>query len=308
MSSIPLVQGEVSTRSVRRWAWATLVANTVIILTGGLVRLTGSGLGCPEWPRCTDQSFVPHRELGVHGVIEFGNRMLTYVLVAVVVLNVVAVWRWARSTPALRRGAVAIALGIPLQGVVGGITVLTHLNPWVVALHLVLSMALVALSVWFLLAVTDAVGAPAPLGVRRATVLLQLLVWVVVYLGTVVTGSGPHAGDASAPRNGLDPQVWSHVHAAGVYALVAVTVVVWWTTRGTALHGPVTALLGVELAQGAIGFAQYWTGLPVPLVTLHLLGAAALVAASTRVLLLARGTSRRPATTADAPRSTPVGA
>jgi cytochrome c oxidase assembly protein subunit 15 len=284
------------------------VANTVIILTGGLVRLTGSGLGCPEWPRCTDQSFVPHRELGVHGVIEFGNRMLTYVLVAVVVLNVVAVWRWARSTPALRRGAVAIALGIPLQGVVGGITVLTHLNPWVVALHLVLSMALVALSVWFLLAVTDAVGAPAPLGVRRATVLLQLLAWVVVYLGTVVTGSGPHAGDASAPRNGLDPQVWSHVHAAGVYALVAVTVVVWWTTRGAALHGPVTTLLGVELAQGAVGFAQYWTGLPVPLVTLHLLGAAVLVAASTRVLLLARGMPRRPATTADAPRSTPVGA
>ena len=80
-----------------RWAWASVVANTLIVLTGGLVRLTGSGLGCPTWPRCTDESFVPHRALGVHGVIEFGNRMLTYVLVAVAVATLIAVWRWAGS-------------------------------------------------------------------------------------------------------------------------------------------------------------------------------------------------------------------
>ena len=91
---------------VERWAWASVVANTLIVLTGGLVRLTGSGLGCPTWPRCTDESFVPHRALGVHGVIEFGNRMLTYVLVAVVVGTFIAVWRWAGSTRELRRLAV----------------------------------------------------------------------------------------------------------------------------------------------------------------------------------------------------------
>ena len=308
MSTLPLLRGPVSGTAVRRWAWASLVANTVIIVTGGLVRLTGSGLGCPTWPRCTDESFVPHRELGAHGVIEFGNRLLTYVLVAVALGTVVAVWRWSRTSTSLRWHAVVLALGIPLQGVVGGITVLTDLNPWVVALHLLLSMLLVALATWLVLRVHGSLGTPAPLGVRRATVLLQGLAWVVVYLGTVVTGSGPHAGDADSPRNGLDPEVWSHVHAAGVYALVAVTLVVWWTTRGTTLHGPVTTLLGVELAQGAVGFAQYWTGLPVPLVALHLVGAAVLVAASTRVLLLARGVTRRSTAPTDAPRSTPVSA
>ncbi len=289
MSALPHLPGTVSTRAVRRWAWATLAANVVIIVTGGLVRLTGSGLGCPTWPRCTDDSFVAHRELGVHGVIEFGNRLLTYVLVAVALGTLVAVWRWTRTDRRVRALAVVLVLGIPFQGVVGGITVLTDLNPWVVSLHLLLSMALVALSVWLLLLVHDALPAPAARGVRRVAVLLQLLAWVVVYLGTVVTGSGPHAGDAQAPRNGLNPGVWSHVHAAAVYALVAVTLVLWWGVRGRPVRGAVTAVLAVELGQAAVGFAQYYTALPVGLVALHLLGAAALVATSTRVLLQARG-------------------
>jgi cytochrome c oxidase assembly protein subunit 15 len=108
--------------SVERWAWAAVVANTVIILTGGLVRLTGSGLGCPTWPRCTDESFVPHRELGLHGAIEFGNRLLTYVLIVVVLATFVAVWRWSGTNGSLRRHAAIIVLGVPLQGVIGGIT------------------------------------------------------------------------------------------------------------------------------------------------------------------------------------------
>ncbi|PKW25257.1 COX15/CtaA family protein [Phycicoccus duodecadis] len=288
MSQLSILPRAVSTRTVRRWAWATLVANVVIILTGGLVRLTSSGLGCPTWPRCTSGSFVPHRELGVHGLIEFGNRLLTYVLIAVVLATVVAVWRWTSSTRPVRRLAVLIALGVPFQGVVGGITVLTRLNPWVVALHLVLSMALVGLSVLLLVRVHDEpVTAVAP-WVRGAAVGVLALAAVVVYLGTVVTGSGPHAGDANAPRNGLDPALWSHVHAAVVYALVALTVVVTWVARGTSLLRPAAVLLGVELAQGAVGFAQYFTGLPVPLVALHLVGAAALVASATWLFLVAR--------------------
>ena len=110
-------------RTVERWAWASVVANTLIVLTGGLVRLTGSGLGCPTWPRCTAESFVPHRELGMHGVIEFGNRMFTYVLVAVAVGTLIAVWRWSGTSTTARRIAVVLALGIPFQGVIGGITV-----------------------------------------------------------------------------------------------------------------------------------------------------------------------------------------
>ena len=284
-----LLPQSVSSVWVRRWTWATLVANVVIILTGGLVRLTGSGLGCPTWPRCTDDSFVPHRELGAHGLIEFGNRLLTYVLIAVVLATVVAVWRWAGTNRSLRQHALVIAFGIPLQGVVGGITVLTDLNPWIVALHLLLSLVLVALSVWLVVRVRGEATPAADRHVRRLAVALYVLVWVAVYLGTVVTGSGPHAGDANAPRNGLAPETWSHIHALAVYGLVAVTLALWWAVRGTSLRRAATVVLGVELAQGAVGFVQYWTGLPVPLVTLHLLGAAVLVAAATWLLLRVLG-------------------
>ncbi len=268
-------------RTVIWWAVATLVANTGIILTGGLVRLTGSGLGCPTWPRCTDESFVPHRELGFHGVIEFGNRMLTYVLIAIVVAMVVAVWRWSRTSRSLRQLAVVVAVGVPFQGVIGGITVLTDLNPWIVALHLILSLVLVALSVLLLLRVRGdaptAAASPLVLAVYGAS-------WVAVYLGTIVTGAGPHAGDVNAPRNGIDPQVMSHVHAVSVYVLVALTVVCIWRTSG-AVRSAAVVLLAVELAQGLIGFVQYLTDLPIALVAVHLVGAAVLVAVATRLLL-----------------------
>lgn len=263
------------------WSVATLIANTLIILTGGLVRLTGSGLGCPTWPKCTDESFVPHRELGFHGVIEFGNRMLTYVLIAVVVAMVVAVWRWAGTSRSLRRLAVVIAAGVPFQGVIGGITVLTNLNPWIVALHLILSLVLVALSVLLLLRVkgVEATAAREPL-----VLATYLATWITVYLGTIVTGAGPHAGDLESPRNGLNTQVMSHVHAASVYLLVALTVLCIWRTRG-AVRSAAVVLLVVELGQGLIGFVQYFTDLPIALVALHLVGAAVLVAAATRLLL-----------------------
>jgi cytochrome c oxidase assembly protein subunit 15 len=271
--------------AVLRWARASVVANTLIVLTGGLVRLTGSGLGCPTWPRCTDESFVPHRALGVHGVIEFGNRMFTYVLVAVAVGTLVAVWRWAGSSPGTRKLAVVLALGIPFQGVIGGITVLTDLNPWIVSLHLLLSMALIGGSVLLVVRVRRTTGAPVP---ARSVVLTRLTfaaLVVAVYLGTVVTGGGPHAGDAASPRNGLDPHVMSHVHASSVYVLVALTLATVVALRGTPAARYAMLLLGVELLQGTIGFVQYFTDLPVALVAAHLVGAALLVAAGTRLLL-----------------------
>jgi cytochrome c oxidase assembly protein subunit 15 len=261
------------------------VANTVIVLTGGLVRLTGSGLGCPTWPRCTDQSFVPHRELGVHGVIEFGNRMLTYVLVAVALGTLIAVWRWTGSSPTARRIAVVLALGIPFQGVIGGITVLTDLNPWIVALHLLLSMTLIAGSVLLVVHVREATGSPVPARSLALTRVTFGMLVVVVYLGTVVTGSGPHAGDANSPRNGLDPHVMSHVHAGGVYLLVALTLATVVALRGTPALRYAVLLLGVEMLQGTIGFVQYFTDLPVAVVAAHLVGAAVLVATGTRLVL-----------------------
>ncbi len=281
-----------STTVVRRLAWATLVANALIILTGGLVRLTGSGLGCPTWPRCTDDSFVPHRELGIHGVIEFGNRMLTYVLIAVVVAAVVVVWRWAGTSRTLRRHAVLIAVGVPFQGVIGGITVLTNLNPWVVSLHLLLSMALVSASAALVLRVDPPAGLTVPpVLVRRLATACYLTTWFVVYLGTVVTGSGPHAGDVDAPRNGLSPELMSKIHAGSVYVLVGLTIALVLTSRTVGRHRPALALLGVELAQGVVGYVQYFTGLPVAVVALHLLGAATLVAVATWVLRDAAGSA-----------------
>jgi cytochrome c oxidase assembly protein subunit 15 len=286
---------------VERWAWAAVVANIVIVLTGGLVRLTDSGLGCPTWPRCTDSSFVPHRALGVHGAIEFGNRMLTYVLVAVVVATFVAVWRWSGTNRELRRLALIIALGVPFQAVIGGISVLTDLNPWVVSLHLVLSMLLVATSMLLVLRVRGVEHATYPALARRTVLAAYVVLWAVVYLGTVVTGAGPHAGDADAHRNSLDPHVMSHVHAAGVYLLVALTLAACALLRGTPAGRLAIIVLLLELAQGTIGFVQYFTDLPIALVAAHLVGAGALVAGGTRLLVSVF--SPRPAPQGDAATS-----
>lgn len=276
---------------VERWAWAAVVANIVIVLTGGLVRLTGSGLGCPTWPQCTDSSFVPHRALGVHGVIEFGNRMLTYVLIAVVVATFVAVWRWAGTTRELRRLAALIALGVPFQGVIGGITVLTDLNPWIVSLHMILSMLLVAASMLLVVRIRGGHQATWPAYSTPVVLATYVVLWATVYLGTMVTGAGPHAGDADAPRNGLDPHVMSHVHAASVYVLVALTVAACIVFRRTPAARIAVILLIVELAQGTIGFVQYFTDLPIALVATHLVGAAALIAGGTRLLVTVVSTS-----------------
>ena len=143
-------------RALPRWAIATLVANIGIVVTGGLVRLTGSGLGCPTWPRCTDDSFVAHPELGIYGAIEFGNRLLTFVLIVIAVLTFASAALYRDPTRSDRGGrrrdlfwlSGGLALGIPAQGVVGGITVLTDLNPYLVAVHLLLSLVLISLAVW----------------------------------------------------------------------------------------------------------------------------------------------------------------
>jgi cytochrome c oxidase assembly protein subunit 15 len=265
--------------SPHTWARALLVANIGIVLTGALVRLTDSGLGCPRWPKCDAERWTTHPALGIHGAIEFGNRLLTYVLVAIAVATLVSVWRWSSATPSLRRLAIALVAGIPLQGVIGGLTVLTDLNPWLVALHLVLSMGLIAGAAVLVDQVASRPRSRASAPARGIVVLTGVLTSVVVYLGTIVTGSGPHAGDASSPRNGLDSYLFAHLHAFAAYTLVAATAGCIVLLRGTARRAAWT-LLAVEAAQAAIGLAQYNLGLPVALVAAHLLGAALLVAAA----------------------------
>ena len=276
-------------RQLHPFAWplavANLIANIGIVVTGGAVRLTDSGLGCPTWPRCTDQSYVPHQALGIHGAIEFGNRMLTWVLAAVAIATFLSLWRSDRGRAT--RLAVIVAIGVPAQGVVGGITVLTDLNPWLVSLHLLLSMAMIGVCVLLL----DELRGPAreETGkLRRIAWLVFGTTWVVLYLGTVVTGSGPHSGDLESRRTGLDPQVMSHVHAAAVYALLAFTfglVVVAQRQGATVVRNAAGVLLVLELAQGLLGFVQYFTDLPEVLVAFHMLGAALISAAVTWALL-----------------------
>lgn len=286
----------VSTRPPALWplAIASLVANIGIVVTGGAVRLTGSGLGCPTWPRCTDTSYVPRGELGVHGVIEFGNRLLTFVLAAV------AIACWVAAVVAMRRArarggrdsrpfwlATAVALGVPAQAVVGGITVLTDLNPWIVSFHLLVSMAMIGVCV-LLLDELRGPERPASTGGTRALAWAVFAVgWVVLYVGTIVTGSGPHAGDADSPRTGLDPLQVSQLHADAVFLFLGLTVGLALTASGIARRAAV-GLLVVQLAQGAIGFVQYATDLPIVLVGLHLLGAALVSAAMTWTVLAGR--------------------
>ena len=307
-------------RWLRPLAVATLAGNIAIVVTGGAVRLTGSGLGCPTWPRCTQESFVPHGALGLHGAIEFGNRMMTFVLAAVAVATWVAAMRARPRRRPVRALATVLALGIPGQALIGGVTVLTDLNPWVVSLHLMLSMAMIALAVLLVRLVYDedrrepAAPRVRP-GLRRLARLVLTVAFVVLYLGTVVTGAGPHAGHLEATdlegnqvfvvRNGLDAQVVSHVHAAAVYLLAALTVAALVAAHRTRAPRDVRTaalvLLAVELGQAGVGFAQYLRDLPILLVGIHLLGAALLTAAATWLVV-----STRPAgTVAQAP---PAGA
>lgn len=280
-------------RHLRPLAWASLVANVVIVVTGGAVRLTGSGLGCPTWPRCTEESFTPHGELTLHAAVEFGNRLLTFVLVAVAVATFVAAWQSGRRE--LRLVALGLALGIPAQAVIGGITVLTDLNPWIVSFHLLCSMAMIGLAVVLLrLADTDGPLPPATAArpVRALAWSTFAAGWAVLYVGTIVTGSGPHAGDEESPRNGLDPLQFSQLHADLVFLLLGLTIGLLFVLAATGASATArkaaTLLLVTELAQGTIGFVQYFTDLPILLVGFHMLGAALISATLTWAVLTAR--------------------
>ena len=282
---------------LRRVVLVNLILEVGIVVTGGLVRLTGSGLGCPTWPQCVPGSFtpVPHQEQGFHKLIEFGNRTLTSVVGIAAVLVIVAIWRWAPGRRTLLRISVLPLLGVLLQAVLGGITVLTGLNPGLVAAHFLASMVLVSLSTYLLYRVSE--GDEPPVAVVRPEI--RLVAWVVatlgaliLMLGTVVTGSGPHSGDASTPRFGFDPRTISWLHADAVMLFAGLVIAVLLAVHLTATDpGPRRvwkAVLGVTLIQGLIGYLQYLTGLPELLVMAHMLGASLLMVSLTYGVLSLR--------------------
>ncbi len=280
---------------LRRTALASVAANVGIVVTGGVVRLTGSGLGCPTWPRCDNESLVATKALGYHGAIEFGNRTLISVVGGLALAcAVLALAQRPRRRDRLVWSGLVLA-GIAAQAVLGGATVHSVLNPWVVSGHFLLSIAVIAAAYRLWVASREPDGPVRP----ALTPPLRALTWLVAGVsaavlaaGTVVTGSGPHAGDASARRTGLDPGMVAQLHADAVMLLIGLSVGLWYALRTAGAPGPVrraaAVLVGVELAQGLVGFVQYFTHVPALLVGVHMAGACAVWLATLAVLARSR--------------------
>lgn len=284
-----LVPDRVDVR-LRVIAWVYLAAQILLIGTGGLVRLTSSGLGCPTWPKCTAESIVNTPEMGIHGIIEFGNRLLGVALGLLAIMAFLAILRVRKSRPDLFWLTLLAGLGIPAQAVIGGISVLTQLNPYVVGLHFVISAVLVGLCTAFLQRTYTTPGpraAAVPRWYLILTRITSVVVAITVLVGIMTTGSGPHAGDADAPRNGLDSEALQHLHAWPAYATFALTIAL--VVAAIRLQLPtrlwVMLLLAVELVQIAVGLLQANLGLPALLVGIHMVLASALVAAMVAVIL-----------------------
>ena len=281
---------------IRRLLIANVVVQVGIVVTGGVVRLTGSGLGCTTAPECTPGRVTPFSDqhVSIHRVIEFTNRTLTTIVVLVALLTAIAVLRWGRRS--LRVLGVLPLLLTLVQAVLGAITVRTGLNPATVMVHFLVSMVLIAVSTTLLVRYGEGDGPPRPL-VRRELVLTARLAAVVLagvlVVGTVVTGTGPHAGDAdNPPRFAINLRLISWLHSDLVLVFSGLLVALILGLR--LVDAPRTAqraawvLGGLTVAQGVIGYTQYFTGLPSVLVGLHMLGASLLVVAMTRCLLALR--------------------
>jgi cytochrome c oxidase assembly protein subunit 15 len=254
---------------------------SALIVTGGSVRLTGSGLGCPTWPECTPGSYVPvanQAEGQLRAWIEFGNRLLTFVLLicalAVVTFSV-RVSKNAANKERVRSLAALQILGIFGQGMLGGVTVLTDLHPLTVAAHYLLSILLIAGAISLRY---ELIGTPVEKTTGLISFLMPIFVWLtflVLVAGTIVTGSGPHAGDEKAQRFGFDPQVVSWLHADLVIALIVLAVMLLLIAHQSGMSLLVRRIgifLLIAFSQGVIGYIQYFTGLPEALVAAHLIG------------------------------------
>jgi cytochrome c oxidase assembly protein subunit 15 len=282
------------TRPVRVAGWINLAFNVGIVVTGGAVRLTASGLGCPTWPMCTEESLVNTPEMGIHGVIEFANRVLTFLLVLAALATFILVIRMRRRRPALFWLAFFVGVGIPVQAVIGGISVLVMLNPYVVGLHFVVSAIIIALcSVFVCMLYPRTAEGPAPAYLRLVLALVIASQTITILLGVLVTGSGPHAGDANAPRNNLNSDLLQHLHSIPAYTAVGLTVVAivlaWFARRGVLVR-LLGWLLIANVIQVVVGIIQSRTGLPPLLVGIHMFLACVVVA----LMTAAATTIRRP--------------
>ena len=265
---------------------ALLVLQAGLVVTGGAVRLTGSGLGCPTWPECTDGSIGPvitQAEDQLHAWIEFGNRLIAWLILILALAALVYIVKKLKSRndfKRLRLLAILQIIGFLGQVVLGGITVLTKLNPISVSAHFVLTLPLIAGALALRHRVLDRPVLQLQPMTRTVTKVVTALSFVVLLLGVVVTGTGPHAGDADAKRYPFDFQAVSILHADSVIALICLAIALYLVVKVSEsaevkkLFGRMILIfLAICLAQGAIGYLQYLTGLPELLVGAHLLGA-----------------------------------
>lgn len=280
------------------YVWASLVSQILIVVTGGVVRLTGSGLGCPTWPKCTEDSLVNVPEMGIHGFIEFANRLLTFVLALIALLTFITIVRLGKQ---LRKGlflpALVLGLGIPAQAVLGGFTVLTNLNPWFVGAHFILSGYMIAVASLLFFRAMPPTHVPVSRGTWMTATPLALVGALTIVVGVLVTGAGPHSGDAESPRNGLDLELWQHIHSYPAYLMLLLIAFQAWLlyrrdkslTVASFQTKTIGLLLTVSIFQAVIGVVQARLGVPPVLVALHMLGAAVLCSLLTLQWLAIRG-------------------
>lgn len=276
-----------ATRALTPVARLLLALQALLVLTGGAVRVTGSGLGCPTWPECTSDSYTPvtgQAEGAFHAWIEFGNRLLTFLLFFAAVAIVVLVFRTKRRD--LRFLALSQIGGIFGQAILGGITVLTKLNPFAVASHFILSIILIAASHSLLMrSHTTRIKSPQRVKFIKVHTILS---FVVIAAGTLVTGAGPHAGDSETPRLNIAIHTVAAIHGYLVIALLALTIIgIYKKFDGYAAEAQryLIIFLAIALAQGIVGYAQYLMGVPEVLVIIHLLGSSLLWIAAWRIRL-----------------------
>ena len=284
---------------VARWMRGVFIANLVaqaaIIVTGAVVRLTGSGLGCPTWPECVEGSYVPvaRQAQAWHKYIEFGNRTLTFILGVIAIATLVAGLAYAirrRRSGLPQRPVITWLSAVPLlgtvaQAVLGGITVLTGLNPATVGMHFSLSMLLVAAAVALVIRSRDADDTPVSFTasgpVRAYAWTLLAVTAIVVALGVITTGSGPHSGDAKSElRFPFDPRIVSWLHADVVLLftglLIGFLVLIHLVPVARGTRTVAWVILGIGLAQATVGYTQYFAGLPIAEVAVHVTGAVVL--------------------------------
>ncbi len=288
----------VVTRRARIFAWASLVTEIIIVGTGGAVRLTASGLGCPTWPLCTPDSLVPTPELGFHAIVEFSNRLMSGVVAVVALFTFLFLVRLRKSRPDLFWLSFSLGVLVLVQAGIGGITVLTELHAYIVGLHFVLSAIMVVLAamlVWNIFR-TGQKHPIMPLWLRGLAWAMAALSAVTVIIGVLTTGSGPHAGDIDTPRNGLPTDILEHWHAWPAYVLLGVTVLMVllaWRAGFTTQRNLALWLLGAEFLQVAVGLYQARNGLPALSVGTHMVLSCILLAIAT-ALFLSTTRSRRP--------------